>query len=344
MKTLVFLLLLLFVNIAVSSPLPRQRLPHDEQDHRFAMIPDNDGKMHLVDLQSYEEAIEPNFVAEEDVRFYLFTRSNPTTAQEIFMNVESIRTSHFNENHWTKFSIHGWLSDSETFTNTLARNAFLANDNFNFIVVDWGIGAGTINYVAARLRVRDTGAFVGRFIDFLHEHGFLQFHQLQLIGISLGGQTVGMAGKNTQRGRVQVIMSLDPAGPLFFFGQPHERVNYDDGEYVEVIHTNGGLLGFLEPIGQADFFPNFGSSQPGCITDITGSCSHARAVILHAESINTRFTGHECAGANGGWDSIRAEQCQPTDRVAFMGGPFGHVGQQGNFYMATSDSAPFSLG
>jgi hypothetical protein len=28
--------------------------------------------------------------------------------------------------------------------------------------------------------------------------------------------------------------------------------------YVEIIHTNGGTLGFGEPIGQADFYPNGG--------------------------------------------------------------------------------------
>jgi pancreatic triacylglycerol lipase len=44
---------------------------------------------------------------------------------------------------------------------------------------------------------------------------------------------------------------------------PNERLASSDGDYVEVIHTNGWTLGFGEPIGQADFFPNWGSSQPG---------------------------------------------------------------------------------
>lgn len=33
--------------------------------------------------------------------------------------------------------------------------------------------------------------------------------------------------------------------------------------YVEIMHTAGGSLGFGEPLGHADFFPNFGRSQPG---------------------------------------------------------------------------------
>lgn len=71
-----------------------------------------------------------------------------------------------------------------------------------------------------------------------------------------------MAGKAVTRGRIQVVMSLDPAGPLFLLNNPATRVASTDGVYVEVIHTNGGVQGFLEPIGDSDFFPNFGSSQP----------------------------------------------------------------------------------
>jgi pancreatic triacylglycerol lipase len=56
---------------------------------------------------------------------------------------------------------------------------------------------------------------------------------------------------------------LDPAGPLFHMNSPNERLASSDGDYVEVIHTNGWTLGFGEPIGQSDFFPNWGSSQPG---------------------------------------------------------------------------------
>lgn len=77
------------------------------------------------------------------------------------------------------------------------------------------------------------------------------------------GQCAGLVGKAVTRGRIQVILALDPAGPLFSLANPDERVAPTDGVYVEVIHTNGGLLGFREPIGQADFFPNFGRTQPG---------------------------------------------------------------------------------
>lgn len=167
------------------------------------------------------------------------------------------------------------------------------------ITVDWSVGAGTINYITARNRVSEAGAVVASFIDFLHENNYLRFEDLNIIGHSLGwvliqkrkrslknqifysGQVVGLAGKSVTRGRIQVILSLDPAGkkfetkwissflrnfhvtgPLFSLNNPDGRVADTDGVYVEVIHTNGGTLGFREPLGQADFFPNFGRSQP----------------------------------------------------------------------------------
>lgn len=43
-----------------------------------------------------------------------------------------------------------------------------------------------------------------------------------------------------------------------------------DAILVQVIHTNAGYLGMQEAIGTADFYPNGGTSQPGCIFDWIG--------------------------------------------------------------------------
>lgn len=92
---------------------------------------------------------------------------------------------------------------------------------------------------------------------------------------------------------------MSKAGPLFSLDDPNERVAPTDGVYVEVMHTNGGLLGFREPLGQADFFPNYGRTQPGCGADVSGQCAHARTVLFYAESINSPFTSHECSSFEG---------------------------------------------
>lgn len=74
-----------------------------------------------------------------------------------------------------------------------------------------------------------------------------------------------------KRGKLNTIIGLDPAGPLFDVREPEERIAVGDAEYVECIHTNGGILGVGFGIGanicDADFFPNGGSTQPGCLSN-----------------------------------------------------------------------------
>jgi hypothetical protein len=50
----------------------------------------------------------------------------------------------------------------------------------------------------------------------------------------LSGQVVGLTGKSVTRGKIQVILALDPAGPLFSLSNPEGRVAPTDGVYVEV--------------------------------------------------------------------------------------------------------------
>lgn len=58
-----------------------------------------------------------------------------------------------------------------------------------------------------------------------------------------------------------------------------------DAEFVDVIHTDGGVFGFPVSLGHADFFPNGGFPlQPGCSFSelmqtnlITRFCGYTRA-------------------------------------------------------------------
>lgn len=77
-----------------------------------------------------------------------------------------------------------------------------------------------------------------------------------------------MIGKQVTSGRIRVIIGLDPAGALFDVNDPRDRLDAGDAQYVECIHTNGGLfgLGIGTPICDTDFFPNGGNSQSGCIS------------------------------------------------------------------------------
>lgn len=60
---------------------------------------------------------------------------------------------------------------------------------------------------------------------------------------------------------------LDPARPLFEFPsfESVEKLDPTDAEFVDVIHTCRGVLGYEAPTGTVDFYPNSGfPPQPGC--------------------------------------------------------------------------------
>lgn len=64
-----------------------------------------------------------------------------------------------------------------------------------------------------------------------------------------------------------VCLGLDPAFPGFDLLTPITggRLSKGDADFVDVIHTCGGALGLLDPVGDADFYPNGGTPmQPGC--------------------------------------------------------------------------------
>lgn len=59
---------------------------------------------------------------------------------------------------------------------------------------------------------------------------------------------------------------LDPAAPGFeILPVTLERLSESSAEFVDVIHTAAGTLGYFESLGHVDFFPNAGiAPQPGC--------------------------------------------------------------------------------
>lgn len=55
-------------------------------DEDWQLIPDLNGALHLVDIKSTNIEIAPAFNAWTDVRFLIFTRSNPLVGREVQLN------------------------------------------------------------------------------------------------------------------------------------------------------------------------------------------------------------------------------------------------------------------
>lgn len=178
------------------------------------MVPDANYNLHLIDTNADKETatIEPTFNGPNDMIFQLFTRSNPTVPQIIRLNNnQDLQNSFFNPNHQTRFHVHGWLDGGANVPANPYRDAYLAQGDFNFFAVDWTVGGQTPNYILARQRVGECGRGLAAFLDFLNLNGS-PFSSFTVLGHSLGAHCAGHAGKQVQRGRIAVIVGLDPAG------------------------------------------------------------------------------------------------------------------------------------
>ncbi|XP_032450614.1 lipase member H isoform X3 [Leopardus geoffroyi] len=231
-----------------------------------------------------------------NVKLMLYTRKNLTCAQVI----NSTIFGNLNVTKKTTFIVHGfrptgsppvWMED--------LVQSLLSVEDMNVIVVDWNRGATTVIYNHASSKTRKVAEVLKKFIDQVLVEG-ASLDNIYMIGVSLGAHISGFVGKmyNGQLGR---ITGLDPAGPLFNGRPPEDRLDPGDAQFVDVIHSDIDALGYKEPLGNIDFYPNGGLDQPGCPKTILGGlqyfkCDHQRSVYLYLSSLreNCAITAYPC--------------------------------------------------
>ncbi|XP_075158128.1 phospholipase A1-like [Haematobia irritans] len=239
----------------------------------------------LKSMQTREKSIQSN----NPVYFYLYTRNNTREGSMIRTSM-SFRSSVFDGSKRTFVLVHGWTNNYLSEQMVEIRKAALKAFDCNVIVVDWA-RARSSDYISSVVAAPRSGQIMAEMIDFLSECCGLSFDALTVVGHSLGAHVAGQIGKNVRKGRVRTVIGLDPALPLFSYYKPKTRLAATDGVYVEAIHTNSGLWGFLKPIAKGDFYVNGGTLQPGCGTDYDGSCSHRRVTTYYAESLTINNYG-----------------------------------------------------
>lgn len=256
MKAVLLCALIFTISDVFGSPVTSK--PSTRTKQKWQMVPDGEGRMHLIDVTAPVEEIERKFNAEADTIFNLHTREN-SDGQRITWSLGSIQGSTFNPSHPVRFLIHGWNSDFSSGVNVASTKSYLDMGDYNVIVVDWGAGAGTINYATARNRVPEVADIIAKLIDFLVENGLSRTSNFIIAGHSLGAHIAGLTGKRTKNssGVIKTIFALDPAGPLFYYENVDDRFDADDAEYTQGIRTNAGYLGFDVPLAHADFYPNW---------------------------------------------------------------------------------------
>lgn len=217
----------------------------------------------------------------------------------------------------TKVIIHGFGNTGKSEWVVKMKDALLAYDNVNVIVVDWKADSG---YEQAVANTQVVGAVTANLIGKLMSEKSAMAKDFHLIGFSLGAHTAGYVGKRLKIGR---ISGLDPAGPYFELTPEEVRLHINDADFVDVIHTNAMLLpfqigfGILKATGHVDFYPNGGKVQPGCekinligsfsdlLSDFDNTidgytCSHRAAVNFFIDSIKEQsaYSAYPCRSYN----------------------------------------------
>ncbi|KAL0901749.1 hypothetical protein ABMA27_006927 [Loxostege sticticalis] len=335
MKNYIHNLSFICAGVPVPEDIPRDNSHYVEGVSRYLWMPDDQGELHLVDLEdkgdvaAFQDARNGN-----DNEYWLFTRQNRNNRQLIRHNDNnSVRNSHYRGNRGLVVIVHGWNSNGNSPVNVMVRDAFLHVMDVNVIVVDWNRWANR-DYGTASGSVAGIGNHVGDFVNWIvGSHGG-NWNNVHLVGFSLGAHVVGNAGRRVG-GRPARVTGLDPAGPNF--RGSNVRLQRNAGRYVEVIHTEGTVTGIMNPSGHTDFYPNGGRHpQPGC-GSVRVDCSHGRAYEFFAASVRyNRFEGRRCN------DIRQAENVNCSGGGLRMGNRyFNKNGAHGLYAMRTGANWPF---
>ncbi|XP_026731913.1 uncharacterized protein LOC113496789 [Trichoplusia ni] len=305
-----------------------------EGESRYIWMPDGEGNSHLVDLHEPVDEALLNSRNGANNQYWLFTRSNQNSAQILVNgNINSVRNSNYASNKGIKVIVHGWNNNGGSPVNVAIRQAFLAVQDVNVIVVDWR-GLASSSYTSAAGGVPSVGQHIGNFLVWLINNAGGNWNNVHLVGHSLGAHIVGVAGRQAG-GRPSRVTGLDAAGPGW--SSNSNALNRNAGRYVEAIHTDGNILGLMNPIADVDFYPNGGRHpQPGCPGGINSSCSHGRAFEFFASTIrHNRFTGRQCSNLS------QAQNVNCSGGNLNMGNAQINKSGSGIYALRTGSSWPF---
>ncbi|XP_013192489.1 pancreatic lipase-related protein 3-like [Amyelois transitella] len=234
--------------------------------------------------------------------------------------------------------IHGFLESSDGVMVQALATEFLKKPSLEILALD-GRKVINLEYFRSTTYARFMGEKLGHVLsDIVKED--IDPAKFTLIGHSLGAHIAGIAGMQVYQltgRRVGRVIGLDPAGPCFSNVSAVHRLDRSDAEFVDVIHTNAGVLGINEAVGHKDFYPGGGKSQPGCLLS---TCDHSRAWQVFAESINTpdRFPARKCES----WSAFKDGLCLKNE-VAFMG-VSSAKGSPGSYFLNVGSAPPYGLG
>ncbi|KAH8343333.1 hypothetical protein KR059_008539, partial [Drosophila kikkawai] len=216
--------------------------------------------------------------------------------------------------------------------------AYNCRGDVNFVAVDAARFVDTL-YTWSAFNTEEIGENIARGLVKLLD--LVPVSNIHLIGHSLGAHIVGSAGRHLHRltGKtIPRITGLDPAKPCFNEGEVLSGLLRGDAEFIDVIHSNPGVLGKRDPLGDVDFYPGGLDPLPtGCLSVV---CAHARSWQYYAETVypgNERnFLATRCSSLS----RLRDFRCSGNEV------PMGYAvpnNIKGNFFLEVSATSPFGI-
>lgn len=277
---------------------------------------------------------------DEEVNFFLYTRRNHDSYQQILVNAthSNLPQLNFDASQPTKIIVHGYNSDMELDTLVDIRTEYLKKSEHNVIAVDWRRLAAAPCYPVAVHNVPHVGECLAQLVERMRDLGASDIH---VIGFSLGAHVPAFTANRLRPYKLPRITGLDPAMPLFVTVSNDEKLDSSDADFVDVFHTNAFIQGKIEKSGHIDFYMNGGVNQPGCWQKRNPfGCNHQRAAMYYAESVNTKtgFWGWSCSG----FFAYLIGFCPPKAPV-IVAGDGVDTSYRGFHLVKTRSASPFAM-
>ncbi|KAM3966368.1 lipase member H-A-like [Aphomia sociella] len=247
----------------------------------------------------------------------------------------------------TMLYVSGYL-DSPNFLSSRVFETIYRKLGYNIWLLDM-LKFMSMEYPLVARIVPTVGKHVGEMLYNLTLHNpKFDPKKLEVVGFSLGGQTMSFIAKSYKAlsgTKISRLTALDPMGPCFRNLGPERRLDKEDADFVELIGTNIDGYGFPYPVGHVNFYVNGGEHQPNDIVFMPCdmSCSHVKAYTTWFSAVQNpnSFIAMQC-------DSVQqARDRECYDRKPMVTNVLGldvDKTKHGIFYLAVNFYYPYYMG
>ena len=180
-----------------------------------------------------------------------------------------------------------------------------------------GVGVGDVaGYSSAAANTMLIGNALGKLTESIYSSSTKDNVKSFCIGHSLGGHICGFTGKTK---KLDGIIAIDPAGPIFVSNSEENKLNKDDAKFVQALHVDAGEFGIDQRVADEDIYVNSAKDQPYCPGIFAeAGCSHVAFSLwflpkVWGESENICKANLKCSNEEDAMVSRNDQDIKVTD-------------------------------